>query len=318
MPGRVERFISVRSGRFGPGVPCLKGRVITGSRPSDGLSGVDVTGWLRRRNVNQKGFRIIDFPLSRLATADVGRFGLTKHSMFGLFEVDVTAARNRLRSLRRQGQDVSFTAWMVKTIADSVARNPLVHALRLSRHQLIAFDDVDVALPIERVVDGRGVPLPVLLRQANLRTAHDINTEIHEALEKPIADERDFVLSRHAFSRLSLRLYYAFPQAVRVAVWRLLFGNPFRARRHTGTVIVTTVNAIGGSSGWILPSRTMHNLALSLGSVSRKPWVVDGKLAVRDILSLTVTFNHDVIDGVPARRFIQDLVAAIEHPGDGA
>ncbi|MBN2355028.1 2-oxo acid dehydrogenase subunit E2 [candidate division KSB1 bacterium] len=257
----------------------------------------------------------IDYPVSRLATTDVGRFGLKKHYMFGLFEVDITVARQHLRQLRRDGQGISFTAWMIKTIGDCVARNPLVHALQWKKHTLIAFHDVDIAIPVERIVDGKGVPLPLLIKQTNLRTAHDIHHEIQEALQKRVSDEKDFILSEHTFSKASLRAYYSVPQAIRLFIWRRLFSNPFRTRRHSGTVMVTTVNAIGNSPGWILPSRTIHNLAVSLGSISKKPWVVGGELAVRDILNLTVTFNHDVIDGVPARRFVQDLIRHIECPG---
>jgi len=260
-------------------------------------------------------YHVIDYPVSRLATVDVGRFGLRKHSMFGLLEVDVTAARSRLRQLRREGREVSFTAWMIKTIGDCVARNPLVHALRWKRRALVAFDDVDIAMPVERIVDGKTVPLPMLIRRVNTRTARDINREIQEALQRPISDERDFILGRHAFSRAVLRAYYAAPQSLRLFVWNRLFSSPFRARRHSGTVMVTTVSAVGNSSGWILPTRTMHNLARSFGSITRKPWVVNGEIAVRDILNLTVTFNHDVIDGVPARAFAQDLVRSIESAG---
>jgi hypothetical protein len=43
----------------------------------------------------------------------------------------------------------------------------------------------------------------------------------------------------------------------------------------------------------------------------RKPWVIDDSVQVRKILNLTVAFNHDAIDGVPARRFMQDLVSQI-------
>jgi pyruvate/2-oxoglutarate dehydrogenase complex dihydrolipoamide acyltransferase (E2) component len=260
-------------------------------------------------------YSIIGSPLSRLATADVGRFGLLRHSMFGLFEVDVTAARRQLRDQRRNGREISFTAWIIKAIGDCVARNPLVHALRWKRNALIAFRDVDIAMPVERLVDGKGVPLPLLITRVNRKTAQDIHREIQEALEKPISDEKDFILGPHEFSRVALRTYYSLPQAIRLALWRALFSNPFRARRHSGTVMVTTVNAIGGSSGWILPIRTIHNLALSLGSISRKPWIVDGHVAIRDIMNLTVSFNHDVIDGMPARRFAQDLIAHIERCG---
>ena len=74
-------------------------------------------------------FETIMFPRSRLATLDVGRYGRNKHYMFGLLEVDVTRARQEARHLRQSGQGVSFTAWMIKAVANSVARHREVHAV---------------------------------------------------------------------------------------------------------------------------------------------------------------------------------------------
>jgi hypothetical protein len=260
-------------------------------------------------------YEVIDYPKSRLATADVGKFGHNKHYMFGLLEVDVTAARHHLRKLRQRGQQTSFTAWMIKTIGDCVARNRYAQAMRWKRRKLIAFNDVDIAMPVERTVSGKRVPLALLIRQTNLKSAQDIYFEIQAAQQKSITDEKDLILNRHQFSRRALQLYYSAPQFLRLFLWRRIFANPFRARRTSGTVMVTTVNAVERTTGWILPTRNMHNIALSFGSISKKPWVVNGKVEVRDILHLTVAFNHDVIDGVPAGRFVQDLVKTIEGYG---
>ena len=260
-------------------------------------------------------YEVIDYPKSRLATVDVGKFGHNKHYMFGLLEVDVTGARRLLRKLRQQGQETSFTAWMIKTIGDCVARNRYAQAMRWKPRKLIAFNDVDIAIPVERTVGGKGVPLPLLIRQTNIKSARDIHHEIQLAQQKSIANEKDFILNRHQFSRRALQLYYSAPQFVRLFLWKRIFGNPFRAKRNSGTVMVTTVNAVERTTGWILPTRNMHNIAISFGSISKKPWVVKGKVEVRDILHLTVAFNHDVIDGVPAGRFVQDLVKTIEAYG---
>jgi chloramphenicol O-acetyltransferase len=265
--------------------------------------------------VGPEEYEVIDYPKSRLATVDVGRFGHNTHYVFGLLEIDVTEARQRLRKLRQQGQETSFTAWMIKTIGDCVARNIYAQAMRWKSRKLIAFKDVDIAIPVERVIGGKGVPLPLLLKQTNRKSALDIHHEIQAALQKSIADEKDFILNPHQFSRLAMQLYYLAPQPIRLFLWRRIFVNPFRARKNSGTVMVTTVNAVDGSTGWIVPSRSIHNIALSFGSISKKPWVVHDKVEARDILHLTVTFNHDVIDGVPARRFVQDLVKAIEKRG---
>jgi pyruvate/2-oxoglutarate dehydrogenase complex dihydrolipoamide acyltransferase (E2) component len=78
-----------------------------------------------------------------------------------------------------------------------------------------------------------------------------------------------------------------------------------------GTVMITSVGSVARVPGWILP-RSIHNLSLALGSVVKKPWVVGQGIAAQDILHLTVLFDHDVIDGAPAARFVADLVRRME------
>jgi pyruvate dehydrogenase E2 component (dihydrolipoamide acetyltransferase) len=52
---------------------------------------------------------------------------------------------------------------------------------------------------------------------------------------------------------------------------------------------------------------------LGLGAIRRKPVVVDeDKIAIRSIITLSLTFDHRVVDGAPAARFLQSLVGLIE------
>ena len=79
-----------------------------------------------------------------------------------------------------------------------------------------------------------------------------------------------------------------------------------------GTVGMTAVGMFGkGHSGWGLYSTT-HSLELLVGSTSWKPAVVDGRIEPREILCLTVAFDHDIVDGAPAARFARRLVELIE------
>lgn len=256
--------------------------------------------------------RTLTFPRSRLATLDVGRYGRDAHSMYGLLEVDVTAARRAARQLRQAGLGVSFTSWLIKAIAMSAARHGEVHAIARGRRRVVVFEGVDVALPVERAVEQDRAPLPLLIRNADSRTVFDIHGEIEAAREQTLEDESGYILGRHSFSRQVMQLYYLLPQRLRLLTWKVLFADPLRARRHRGTVMVTTVGSSGRTAGWILPTRTMHNLQVSIGSITKKPGLEEGKVAVRDIMHLTVGFNHDVVDGVPARRFMEDLVRHIE------
>ncbi len=51
---------------------------------------------------------------------------------------------------------------------------------------------------------------------------------------------------------------------------------------------------------------------MTVGGIGEKPGVVDGRIAIREYLSLTISFDHDTIDGAPAARFTQRLKELIE------
>ena len=54
---------------------------------------------------------------------------------------------------------------------------------------------------------------------------------------------------------------------------------------------------------------------LGLGSIRREPVVLDdGSIVSRHQLTLSLTFDHRVLDGAPAARFLQDIATAIVNP----
>jgi pyruvate/2-oxoglutarate dehydrogenase complex dihydrolipoamide acyltransferase (E2) component len=58
--------------------------------------------------------------------------------------------------------------------------------------------------------------------------------------------------------------------------------------------------------------RRPGSLLLIVGGIARKPAVIDERVEPRDLLNLTVAFDHDVVDGAPAARFVKRLVDLIE------
>jgi pyruvate dehydrogenase E2 component (dihydrolipoamide acetyltransferase) len=53
---------------------------------------------------------------------------------------------------------------------------------------------------------------------------------------------------------------------------------------------------------------------LAVGSVEDGPHVVDGELAVRPVLTLTVTCDHRAIDGSEGAEFLGSVKALVERP----
>jgi pyruvate dehydrogenase E2 component (dihydrolipoamide acetyltransferase) len=95
-----------------------------------------------------------------------------------------------------------------------------------------------------------------------------------------------------------------------------------RARQHQlssqemqgGTFTITNLGAFGVESftPLILPPQCA---VLGVGRIARRPVVVGDAIVARHQLSLSLTFDHRIVDGAPAARFLQTLSALIENPG---
>jgi pyruvate dehydrogenase E2 component (dihydrolipoamide acetyltransferase) len=80
-----------------------------------------------------------------------------------------------------------------------------------------------------------------------------------------------------------------------------------------GTFSVTNVGAIGGTH--VVPVINYPESAiLGLGRVEKKPVVKADEIVIRQILPMTLCFDHRVADGAQAARFMKDLKAMLEDP----
>lgn len=53
---------------------------------------------------------------------------------------------------------------------------------------------------------------------------------------------------------------------------------------------------------------------LGVGAITDTPWVVDGKLEIRPIMVLSLTYDHRVIDGAPAAQFLRYIKKLLQNP----
>ncbi|MFA6472274.1 MAG: 2-oxo acid dehydrogenase subunit E2 [Candidatus Latescibacterota bacterium] len=254
---------------------------------------------------------VIISPTSRIGTIDLGKISQQKHHVSVLLEIDVTVPLESIKKLKNEGKQISFFTWMIKAISTVIAEQRSVHALSWEKGKLVIFDDIDITAMVEKNIKGTRVPLPLVIKQTNIKTVEQIHAEIQTAKVRVVQDEGDYVLSENSPSRSMMKLFYMLPQFIRLFVLRRILQNPFRTKEMMGTTIVTTVGTVGRLPGWIIP-RSMHNLCFAIGSIVKKPWVFEERIEIRDILHLTVLFNHDTVDGVPAARFIASLVDHIE------
>lgn len=250
------------------------------------------------------------FLSSRLLTMDVCHIGLNKHYVEALVELDITEARKKILERRRLSQDVSLTAWLIKCISDVCVEHRLMHGIRSGKRKVVVFDDVDISIMVERDTQGETVPLPYVLRRTNEKSISEICHEIRDAQEQPIGGEEDYVLGKRRNAAL-MRMFCSFPGFLRRFFLNRMIRNPILAKREMGTVMVSSLNMLGRFKGWFVPVG-IHTLIVTVGSMSRKPGIVDGRIEIREFLDLTVLIDHDVVDGAPAARALSRLTQIVE------
>lgn len=248
-----------------------------------------------------KSYQVLPFPTARKMVVEAGNLGVRRHIIHGFLEMDVTRARELIRRHKLiTGESLSFTGYIVACLARAIEKNPSVQAYRNWRNQLILFEDVDVVTVIETEVGG--VALPHIIRGANRRTFQEIHQEIRAVQANSAESAQKGIINLGSRAPAFLR---------RLFFWTIR-RNPHWFQSFAGTAVVSSIGMFAQGGGWGVGFLPMHTLGLLIGGVAVKPGVVNGSIEIREVLDLTISFDHDIVDGAPAARFVKTLRDLIE------
>ena len=80
-----------------------------------------------------------------------------------------------------------------------------------------------------------------------------------------------------------------------------------------GTISITNVGVFGVDAG--TPILNPGEAAiLATGAVRRTPWEYRGEVALRDVMTLSLSFDHRLVDGEQGSRFLTDIGAILSNP----
>ena len=86
-----------------------------------------------------------------------------------------------------------------------------------------------------------------------------------------------------------------------------------REEMQGGTFTITNVGAIGGE--YATPIVNHPEVAiLALGAIKEKPRVHDGEVVPRHVMTVSLSFDHRVLDGAIAAQFTNKVEEFLEHP----
>jgi hypothetical protein len=254
-----------------------------------------------------EGFEVLPYARFQAQTTDWLAVAARRHAFHVLLEVDVSRARAAIRAHRaRTGERLSFTAYIVGCLARAVAEDRRVQAMRHGRRGLIVFHDVDVVVPVQRDLEGDEIPVPHVVRAADTKDLSRITLEISGAVQSPVP---------FALGRRLLRLWLIVPAVARRALLAAYLSDAHRRRRATGTILVSAVTTPGHGMAWGIPSGTNYPITLLIGSLrrpARQAGQVEGPGGQGESVALTLTFDHDTLNGGPAARFVRRFARLVE------
>ena len=239
-----------------------------------------------------KGCRVEPFGGNRRMVAASAAAGREKDTIHLMTEADITGPRRLIAEHReRTGERLSLTAYVATCLARTLDEFPRFNSFRKGR-RLIVLDDVTISVLFEREIDGERIPEPVGVQSATRKTYRQVNDELRAAQEQAV--QRLGSATGTAWIRF-------IPGFLLRAFIRLASRNIGMQKRF-GVVGLTAVGMFGSGPTWLVPL-TSATVTVAVGAIAKRPALVDGALQEREHLCLTVSFDHDIVDGAPAARF---------------
>lgn len=101
--------------------------------------------------------------------------------------------------------------------------------------------------------------------------------------------------------------------AIKDRATRAREGSLSMAELTSSNITVSNVGVFGVDGG-IPILNPGESVILALGAVRKMPWAHEGEIALRDVCTITVSFDHRVLDGREAAGFLADVAAVLERP----
>jgi pyruvate/2-oxoglutarate dehydrogenase complex dihydrolipoamide acyltransferase (E2) component len=219
-----------------------------------------------------------------------------------VFELDITDIRPAIRRYRRATKSsLSLTTYILWVLARTLNDFKQIQAYRKGK-KIIIFDDVDVSTMVERTVEGMVTTTSYVVRKANEKSLQEINDELEEAKFDTAGSA--FTQGKRSGKRSMGDLFTLLPRFMRRAVLAYMMRrNPKLRKKLFGTVSFSALQMFSSQKGWGIPI-TPFALNCLLGGIGKTPAFEKGTVVEREVISATMTMNHDLNDGGPGVRFM--------------
>ncbi len=250
---------------------------------------------------NKKGYKSRALTINRRAVIASATVTKEKNSIHSFTDIDITEPRRIIKEyVEKYGTKLSLTAYIVACLAKTIKDYPDFNSFIKGR-KLITLDDVTVSVLIERDIAGEKVPEPVGIKRAQEKTVNQVHEEIRKA--KDLKTDKLGSLSGKTWLRL-------IPDFLLKTFIRIADRNINMAKVY-GKVAVTSVGMFSKETVWFIPHGSTTVL-ITVGSIVPKVIEINNQFVSREHLCVTASFDHNIVDGAPASRFMDQFIETVK------
>lgn len=217
------------------------------------------------------------------------------------YEIDMTWAESLREQLKEKGVKVTATAILLKAIGIAQRLHPASRTAILPWGRTVTFNDIVAGFTVERYVGQQPAVFFGAIASPDSKPLVQVAEELRAYGEEEISAipqldiEDRFNNMPWLFRRFILWLGMRFPK-VRLRYMGATFG----------------LSSLGkfGCRGLIPPC--VSTSTFGVGAVEPRAVVREGAVVVRPMMTLILNFDHRLIDGAPAARFMQDVQKLLE------
>jgi pyruvate/2-oxoglutarate dehydrogenase complex dihydrolipoamide acyltransferase (E2) component len=235
------------------------------------------------------------FSSKPLSSIDAYMYGLKSRAHLhhchgnGMFPVELTQLNVMRKRYSRQIRPVTLTPFFIKAVALSIRANPAANRILFQRfplrRRIVQFENVDVNVPITRIINGERVTFIGTIRGADKLTIAQIQDELIH-LQRDAPEQSPYVRKMEMLRR-------APPIAVSLYHW-LMSRSPRFYLKNAGTCGVTTLDGMPG--GFFFPIGPT-TATFGIGGIGDEVVARDGAPVVRRVLRVALALDNYVAGG---------------------
>lgn len=235
--------------------------------------------------------------------------------IYGSVELDVTELEKYITRRRKEGLKTTLTYILTLIIGRAIREEVPELNTYVRRGKIVQRDQVDATVSVLLAGGQMG---SVKVENADRVTVAEITGSIAEEIRKSRkGDENDTMQSKGLLARFPWPFRSWFFKLYRTVTihWGFSFPGIGLDSNSFGSYVISNIGSVGLDNGYgsLLPSSNVSAVFI-LGSVNKKPAVIDDKIVPRRMMWLSATLDHRVVDGSHGGLLFRKIKYYLKHP----